>query len=85
MKVQEIMSEAFRADRQWAHEHIAELHDQYEEQWVAVVDQQVVAVGPNLSRVEAVAARKTGRNPQDIYVTFLESRFAVYGPSLLEI
>jgi hypothetical protein len=82
MSTQEIMSEAYRGDMRWAREHFAELHDRYENQWIAVVDQQVVAAGSNLGRVEDVAARKTGRKTEEIYVEFIESRSAIYEQGL---
>jgi len=63
----------------WARHHSTELHEQYQDIWVAVVDQQVVAAGPSLRQVEKVAARRTGRNPEEIFVGFIGSGAAIYG------
>lgn len=48
----------------WAAEHATELHKQYENVWVAIVDQQAVASGPNPVRVREIAARKTVGYPE---------------------
>ncbi len=82
MNPQATMSDAYRAAWQWAAEHIGELHEQYEEQWVAIADGQVVAAGPNPWRVEVEARRKTGRPREDIYIQFIEDRSAIYGQNL---
>jgi len=77
-----IMSDAYRAAWQWAAEHIGELHERYEEQWVAIADGRVIAAGPNPRRVEAEARRQTGRPREEIYIRFIERRTAIYGQSL---
>jgi hypothetical protein len=82
MNTQGIMSDAYRAAWQWAAEHVGELHERYEERWVAIADGQVIAAGPNPRRVEAEARRKTGHLREDIYIRFVESSTAIYGQSL---
>lgn len=79
MNTETVMTEAYRADMRWVRQHSAELRERYENQWIAVVDQKVVAAGPDLGEIEDAAARETGRKAEDIYVEFLESRFAIYG------
>jgi len=82
MNTQAIMSDAYRTAWQWAAEHIGELHERYEEQWVAIADGKVIAAGPNPRRVEAEARRQTGRPREDLYIRFIESSTAIYGQSL---
>ncbi|MBI3922412.1 MAG: hypothetical protein HY318_13405 [Armatimonadetes bacterium] len=79
MATKAMIPPSYRADMRWAREHSAELHGQYEDLWVAIVDQTVVAAGLHLGRVEQRAARKTGRKPEEIYVEFVESASAIYG------
>jgi hypothetical protein len=66
-------------DLNWAGEHSTELRQQFEDVWVAIVNKQVVAWGPNLAKVEKEAARKTGKHPSEIAVTFIEGGLIIYG------
>jgi hypothetical protein len=68
----------YLADMLWAREHTQELHDRYESKWVAVVGQEVVAAGRNRGSVRKLAARKTGRSPDGIYVDYMEDGLAIY-------
>ena len=72
---------AYRADMRWTREHSAELHEQFQDQWVAVVNQEVVASAQGLGEAKALASQRTGKNPRDIYVEFIDSPFAIYGQS----
>jgi hypothetical protein len=71
--------QSYWENSRWAAEHATELHKQYENVWVAIADQQVVASGPDPVRVREIAARKTGRSTVEIAVEFIESAGAVYG------
>jgi hypothetical protein len=79
MTEKEPIPQSYWEDFRWAAEHGTELSEQYEDVWVAIVDQQVVASGPNLARVEKIAAQKTGRSRKEIVVRYIESGVAVYG------
>jgi len=65
----------------WAREHSTELHQQYEDVWIAIVDQQVVASAPNMMRAKKIAARETGRLLEEIPVKFIDSGITIYGQS----
>lgn len=75
------LSKEYCAARRWATEHIGELHQRYEGQWVAISDGRIVAAGLNPRRVEAEALRKTGRLRRDLYIRFVESSTAIYEQS----
>ena len=79
MTEKDAISQSFWDDFHWATEHSTELHQQYEDVWIAIVDKQVVASGSDLGRVEQIAAKKTGREPKEIVVEFIESEVTVYG------
>lgn len=63
-------------DMDWGHEHYSLLAKAYPNQWVAIVDGQVVAAGTDLGEVESVAARVTDR--KDIAVLFVEHGIHVW-------
>ncbi|NCO41401.1 MAG: hypothetical protein COZ06_28580 [Armatimonadetes bacterium CG_4_10_14_3_um_filter_66_18] len=66
------------ADMKWASEHTQELHDTYENKWIAIVHQQVVAAGADLGPVRTQAARRTGRPRDQIYVDFMDDGLTIY-------
>jgi len=72
--------QAYFENERWACEHSTELHQQYQGQWVAIANQQVVAVGSS-PRIREKAARKIGRSTAEVFVRFADSPFTVYGPS----
>ena len=49
----------FWDDDEWAEKHYADLQEKYKDEWVAVVDKQVVSHGSSLSKVEEEAKIKT--------------------------
>lgn len=58
------LSKEYLEDEKWADEHMSELLEKYPNQWVAVVNKEVVCVGKNLAEVEEVARQKAGgRHP----------------------
>lgn len=63
-------------DRDWVHEHISEITEQYPNQWIAVVDKQVVAAGKVIAEVRNEAEQKTGR--KHFPVIFAERGIRVY-------
>jgi len=71
---------AYWENARWAREHATELHEQYEGHWVAIADQQVVLVGSNPIGVRERAARQTGHSTAEVFVQFMESAGAIYGP-----
>jgi hypothetical protein len=66
-------------DLNWAREHATELHRQFQDVWVAIVNKQAVAWGTNIAKVEKEAARKTGKRPDEIAITFVEGGLTIYG------
>ena len=63
----------------WARDHLEELYEKYEGDWVAIVDGRVVAFGGDPMAIRKKAARQTGRTMEDVYVKFLERVDALYG------
>ncbi|HID86643.1 MAG TPA: hypothetical protein EYP55_04595 [Anaerolineae bacterium] len=68
--------ERYWEDQEWALDHYTELMAQYLDQWVAVVNKQVVAAGEGIKEARRVAKEKTGE--EHIPVIFLEGSFRVY-------
>ena len=66
-------------DVDWAYANYNALAAAHPNQWVAVVDERVVAAGVDLGQVETEAARIAGR--QDVAVIFVEHGIHVYGHS----
>jgi hypothetical protein len=62
----------------WAYANHADLERAYPNQWVAIVDEQVVAAGPDLGEVESQAAEVTDRF--DIAILFVEQGIHVWTP-----
>ena len=54
------MPQSYWDNARWVAEHATALHKQYENVWVALADQQVVASGLNPVQVREIASRKTG-------------------------
>lgn len=55
-------------DEKWLFEHENELAEKYPDQWVAVVNKEVVAAGKNLAEVERVAREKTGEEEFPVWL-----------------
>ena len=66
-------------DVDWAYANYNALAAAHPNQWVAVVDERVVAAGVDLGEVETEAARVAGR--QDVAVIFVERGIHVYDHS----
>ena len=70
------MSKQFWEDGKWVNENFSSLVDKYPDQWVAVVDKQVISYGKELGKVRKDAKRKTGKD--EIYLTYAECGMHVY-------
>jgi hypothetical protein len=77
MEVREAPPDFWR-DYEWIRQHTDFLHQHYEEEWIAVVGQQVVAHDPDLERVWEQAGKRTGRDRWHIPVRFIESNEVIY-------
>lgn len=69
-------------DMDWAYANHADLERAYPNQWVAIVDEQVVAAGTDLGEVETQAAQVANRF--DIATLFVERGIHVWFPLLPE-
>ena len=69
LKEEERLPNEFWEDHRWALEHYAELREQYPDMWIAVLDKEVVAVGPNVSNTRAAArVESSARPPMRLFV-----------------
>ncbi len=66
-------SKEFWDDNEWSLEHATEISKRYPNQWVAIVDKQIIAAGKNAKEVGKVTIRKSGRKEFVIY--FAEQGF----------
>ena len=80
MSQQTIIPKHFLEASRWVEKNSQLVADRYEGQWIAVLNGQVVAAGPDLGRVEDAAAKRTGRDTRDIYVEFVDGG-SVYASS----
>lgn len=71
--------ESYWDDMDWAREHSTELHRQFENQWVAIVDKQIVAHDPDPAVVERIACERTGNPVREIVIRFIEDSGAILG------
>jgi len=88
MKAVKSISQHYWDDLRWAREHSTELHRRYGDPaggivWLAIVDKEVVAAGPNLAEVERAAVKKSGKPAEEIPITFVESSAAIYDQVVL--
>ncbi len=70
------ISKEFWDDQQWGFQHHSELLPKYKDQWVAIVNKQVVSAGEDLGQVEEEAKQKTGK--KEIPVFFVECGAHIY-------
>ena len=70
------ISQEFWDDQQWGFAHHTELLPKYKDQWVAIVNKQVVSAGVDLGKVEDEAKQKTGKT--EIPVFFVECGAHIY-------
>lgn len=70
------ITKEFWEDQQWGLQHHSDLIDKYKDQWIAIVNKQVVSAGEDLGQVEEEAKQKTGR--KEIPVFFVECGAHIY-------
>lgn len=66
----------FWEDAKWAEKHYSELVKKFPDEWVAVVDREVITSGKDLAKVKEEAKRRTGR--EKIPTIFIECGDHVY-------
>ena len=66
----------FWEDDDWAFDNYDMLVRSYPDQWVAVVDKQVISAGDDATKVIEMAEKKTGR--KEFPVIFVEKTIRVY-------
>jgi len=66
----------FWKDLNWARAHHSELLTKYEDEWIAIYDQQIVAHGASIAEVKRAAPTKTGQKHIPVY--FVESAGNIY-------
>lgn len=71
-----LIPQEFWDDEDWVYNNYNALVRIYPDQWIAVVDKQVVASGENSLSVIKLAEQKTKR--KEFPVIFLEKTFRVY-------
>ena len=67
----------FWNDLHWGESHHTELLRTHRDEWVAILNKEVISSGINLAKVREDAQIKTGRN--DIPVLFLDCGQHLYG------
>ena len=67
----------FWEDLHWGESHHTELLRTYRDEWVAILNKEVISSGINLAKVKEDAQIKTGRN--DIPVLFVDCGQHIYG------
>ena len=79
-------SQRYWDDMRWAREHSTELHQRFGENspyggsiWVAIYNNRVVGWGSSLTEAKSMGAERTGADPREIPVKFIESVAAIYG------
>lgn len=70
-------------DLRWIEDHADALYEKYEGEWIAVVNQKIVAHGKDGGKVEEEAIAITGRDPQKIAMRYFEYANAIYGQTLV--
>src|SRR3989338_4272449 len=61
------ISKEFWDDQQWGFQHHQELIRKYKDQWIAIVNKQVVSAGVDLGKVETEAKQKTGKEEIPVF------------------
>jgi hypothetical protein len=74
------VKEKFWEDQEWGFKHYSELVDNYRDMWIAIVDKKIVSHGRDLRKVEEEAARKTGKDKEEIAVMYVESGTQIFLP-----
>jgi hypothetical protein len=69
-------SKNYLADREWAHENLAEISKQYPNQWVAVFNKKIISASANGAEVERISFKKLGH--QEFFIFYAEKGIHVY-------
>ena len=67
----------FWDDLRWGESHHTELLRTYRDEWVAILNKEVISSGINLAKVKEDAQTKTGRS--DIPVIYVDCGQHIYG------
>ncbi len=77
-KPRKIPNETYYEDVDWKDARLTELTEQYPNQWIAVVNGQVIAAGRSLTRVKREASKKTGKEERQISVFYIVGDDVIY-------
>ncbi len=69
------ISERYFRDERWIFERMRELQERYANQWIAVVNGEVVASGSVLAEVERLAQERTGADEFPVWLVRPESGY----------
>jgi len=69
------LSKEYLENEKWTFEHLGELIEKYPNQWIAVVNKEIVCVGENLAEVKKVARQKTGDRTPFCFFTWQTFRY----------
>lgn len=69
-------SQNFLSDREWAHEHLAEISKQYPNRWIAVHKKRIISANENGAVVERISHEKLGH--YSFFIFYAEEGVHVY-------
>jgi hypothetical protein len=69
-------SKNYLADRKWVHKHLAEISNQYPNQWVAVFNKKIISASVNGAEAEKNSSEKLGH--QEFFIFYAEKGIHVY-------
>lgn len=72
----EPLSPQYVRDRQWLDNHIRELTDKHPDQWIAVLNEEVVAIGKDRNEVQRVMEQRYPNSEPVVWL--LEATVRVY-------
>lgn len=70
------ISKEFWEDEDWAYDNYNELVEKYPDQWISIIDKNVVASGKRRAEVIELAKKIAGK--RDFPTIFLEKKVRVY-------
>ena len=73
-----ILNDNILASHRWIREHRSELQQEYQNRWIAVSDEEVVAAGDDPDEVDRLAQQKTGKTRYQIPIVFIEDSSCIY-------
>jgi hypothetical protein len=69
-------SKNYLADREWAHQNLAEISKQYPNQWVAVFNKKIISASINGAEAERISYEQLGH--QDFFIFYAEKGIHFY-------